>query len=227
MLAPEPSAARTAGRSRSKSWSCSVLVPVDTMTLPPYSSAGTRYANVLPVPVPASATSCVREAIARAIACDISSCCERKRNPGSARDSMPPSRKMASSASSWPASSCSISGSDVASSTLVLLGRRLGFGGRLGLRRRRGRSCGVGLRGGERHAPFVDLPRELVVDLVDAILVVLRRLAFPSQVGHGIEPELLQLPQVVHGVAVSAGFAQRRLVRARDVDLLLVDAVFA
>ena len=34
-----------------------VLVPVETMTLPPHSSAGTRYAKVLPVPVPASAIS--------------------------------------------------------------------------------------------------------------------------------------------------------------------------
>ena len=41
-LAPETSALFTAGRSRSKSWSCSVFVPVEMMTLPPASSAGTR-----------------------------------------------------------------------------------------------------------------------------------------------------------------------------------------
>jgi hypothetical protein len=38
---------------------------------------------------------------------------------------------------------------------------------------------------------------------------------------------LLQVAQVLHRVAVRAGFAQRRLVRTRDVDLLLVHAVLA
>ncbi len=36
------SASRTSGRSRRKSWSWSVLVPVETITFPPESSAGTR-----------------------------------------------------------------------------------------------------------------------------------------------------------------------------------------
>jgi hypothetical protein len=36
------SASRTVGRSRRNSWSCRVLVPVETITLPPASSAGTR-----------------------------------------------------------------------------------------------------------------------------------------------------------------------------------------
>ena len=34
------------------------------------------------------------------MACAIASCCGRKRNPGNARDSVPPSRKIASSAGS-------------------------------------------------------------------------------------------------------------------------------
>src|SRR4029078_11960383 len=111
--------------------------------------------------------------MARPIACAISSCCERNRKPGNARDNAPPSPKIASSASSWPASACSTSGSDVARSTLVLLRGRLCLGRRFGLRgtRRRAR---VVQRSAERHADLVDLPRQLVVYLVSRVFVVQR-----------------------------------------------------
>ena len=59
------------GRSRSNNWSCRVLVAVEIMTRLPLSNAGTKYAKVLPTPVPASTTKAppasMRSAIATAI----------------------------------------------------------------------------------------------------------------------------------------------------------------
>ena len=54
-------------------WSCNVLVPVLTTTLRPDSSAGTRYARVLPVPVPASTSRRSSPSIASAIRSAIAS----------------------------------------------------------------------------------------------------------------------------------------------------------
>ena len=53
----EPS--RQSGRSFSKSCSSRARVAVDTITLRPLRTAGTRYASVFPVPVPASTRRCV------------------------------------------------------------------------------------------------------------------------------------------------------------------------
>ena len=72
-------APRTVGMSFRNNWSCSVFVPVDTITLPPHSSAGTRYAKVFPVPVPASAISVPHDSIAAATASAISLCPRRAR----------------------------------------------------------------------------------------------------------------------------------------------------
>ncbi len=52
-----PSASRSAGMSLKKICSCRFLVPVEISTRWRLRMAGTRYASVLPVPVPASASS--------------------------------------------------------------------------------------------------------------------------------------------------------------------------
>ena len=51
--------------SLKKSCSCRFLVPVETTTRLPERIAGTRYASVLPVPVPASTIRCFFSASAR------------------------------------------------------------------------------------------------------------------------------------------------------------------
>ena len=90
-----PSASRTRGRSRWYSWSCNALVPVEMIVFIPDSSAGTRYANVLPVPVPASASSTSRVSNASAIA-SVSRCCAaRGTKPGMPCASGPPSASAA------------------------------------------------------------------------------------------------------------------------------------
>ena len=50
-------ALQTCGTSLLKIWSCKLRVPVEIITLPCSNKAGTKYAHVLPVPVPASATN--------------------------------------------------------------------------------------------------------------------------------------------------------------------------
>src|SRR5258706_6535103 len=67
------------------------------MTLPPARSAGTRYAKVLPVPVPASATSTSLRSIAPWIAAAISSCSGRRWKRGTAAASGPSGAKIRSS----------------------------------------------------------------------------------------------------------------------------------
>ena len=49
-------AAISRGISRANNWSCKALVAVDNKTRSPLSKAGTKYAKVLPTPVPASTT---------------------------------------------------------------------------------------------------------------------------------------------------------------------------
>ncbi len=92
-----PGRRASSGRSRWNSWSCSVRVPVETRIRRPDSSAGTRYANVLPVPVPASTTSWPRSAKARSTASAMRCWPARGRNPGNALASGPSASKSSSS----------------------------------------------------------------------------------------------------------------------------------
>src|SRR5689334_20119317 len=85
------------GRSLLNSWPCNVRVPVEMSTRRPESSAGTRYAKVLPVPVPASTTSGARFSSASATRPAIASCERRGVNPGSERASGPRGPKTSSS----------------------------------------------------------------------------------------------------------------------------------
>ena len=69
-----PAAIRETEHRLKKSCSCRVFVPVEMITRCPVRRAGSRYASVLPVPVPASTIRCWRSFRARSTACAISSC---------------------------------------------------------------------------------------------------------------------------------------------------------
>ncbi len=81
-----PSASATIGRSFTKICSCSARVAVETITFLPLRTAGTRYASVLPVPVPASTSRCFSSSSATSTAWAIASWPSRISQPGSARD---------------------------------------------------------------------------------------------------------------------------------------------
>src|SRR5258708_5901724 len=75
--------------SLKKSCSCRFLVPVETTIRLPDRMAGTRYARVFPVPVPASTSRCLRSASADSIASAISDWPWRYSNCGCHCDSGP------------------------------------------------------------------------------------------------------------------------------------------
>ena len=75
---------------------------------------------------------------------------------------------------------------------------------------------------------FVDAVAKIVVDVVDAHLVLGVALAgFPLQFDERVQPEFLQAADGFDRLPGNRRLAQRRLIRARDVDALLVDAGFA
>ena len=72
------------GMSFSMSCSCSEIVCVEITTFLPAAAcaiAGTRYAKLLPTPVPASAIRCVPRAKASSTAAAICCCCGRSSKP--------------------------------------------------------------------------------------------------------------------------------------------------
>src|SRR5207248_8099001 len=76
-----------------KSCSCRFFVPVEIITRLPERIAGTRYASVFPVPVPASTIRCRRSVIACSTACAICSCPRRNSYAVCVRESKPPGPK--------------------------------------------------------------------------------------------------------------------------------------
>ncbi len=176
------------------------------------------------MPVPASAISvpCVRIACATDSA--IASCCARKRKPGSARASVPPSPKIAASSVSGAAGDPESSAWAVRSWTSSISVCRFPWARRAPRqppsRLRRARRE----RGANRARLFV----ERLVRPRDARLVGVVVLApLPFQARDRLHPQLVERAQVVDRGLAAGGLLQRGLIRARDVDLLLVDAVLA
>ena len=86
-------ARQTSGRSRLNSFSWRWRVPVETTIRPPPATAGTRYARVLPVPVPASQMRTSRCDTARSTAAAMARCSARGAYPGSSSDNGPAAAK--------------------------------------------------------------------------------------------------------------------------------------
>src|SRR5262245_27484103 len=82
--------ARRSGTSFPASCSCRARVAVEMTTRFPDSAAGTRYASVLPVPVPASTRSGRPPSRASATAMATASCSGRSSQPATACARMPP-----------------------------------------------------------------------------------------------------------------------------------------
>jgi hypothetical protein len=99
MLTGSFKASRRRGRSRRNSWSCKLLVAVLISARAPLNKVGTRYAKVLPTPVPASATSALLSSMACATASAMRTCTSRSTWPASAWASAPSRAKAAATAS--------------------------------------------------------------------------------------------------------------------------------
>src|SRR5437667_302294 len=166
-------------------------------------------------------------AIAQATACAIASCCARNRNAGNERDKTPPSPKIDASVASVEVPSPSARTSTPAAITRSAVASVWGksnasalFLVTFGLLRR----GGVFLDDRNDLADPVDAYPKIVVGLGDAGLVFVVRFAgLPFQFDEGVEPEFLKAAHALDGLRGDRRLTKGGLIRARDVELLLVD----